>query len=208
MILFSKALGVSGLAPSKVGGTGTNPMIFPGLMGAGFQVASIAPAAIIVPNNGVFEGQLINIVAAGKVFVHGTSPTLNFVLQNGTSLTAASNTTMATLSAAQALVTAATYPFCVEVGIQGDSTSGIVQVVYASATINGVAYELSANGRVDSPKITQTSLTGISFLPTQPTATQPDPIQPNQALSLVFGLTFGVSDALNAASLDSMYAEA
>lgn len=168
--------GVSYASPSTVGGTLTLAKIFPSLLN------NLAPASLAVPVSA--NGQIITVRASGNLFVHGTSPTVNLVLQNGSSLTAASNTTVSTGTSAQALTTGATYPFAAVIDLQGDQTSGIVQVVNAKFVVDGISVAL-----------TNTSLTGVSFNGS------------SAALNLVVGITFGVSDALNTASLQEFVLE-
>jgi len=189
---FSVGGGVSPYTPSIVGGTGTTAKVFPSLLGPGFgnggnplssapsstkpsvpTVASLTPAALVtIPGTGQYEQQRINVNASGFVFVHGTSPTLNFVFQQGSSLTASSNTTMATLASAQSLTTNASYPFSFMASLQADSVSGVMQIFNAVFACNGV-----------SGTITLTDLTGVNLTTTNYT--------------FVFGVTFGVSDSAN-----------
>lgn len=189
---FSVAGGISPYTPSIVGGTLTTTKIFPSLLGPAFGnggnplssapgstkpaipvAASGTPAAqVSIPGTGQYEQQRIVLSASGFVFVHGTSPTLNFLLQQGTSLTSGSNTTVAVLASAQSLTTNASYPFSFNVSMQGDSVSGVMQFFNATFACNGV-----------SGTVTLTDLTGINLTTT--------------ALPFVFGVTFGVSDATN-----------
>jgi hypothetical protein len=187
--------GITPQNPSVIGPISTTTMqIFPALVGLGFQVAPTAPAVLSVPANGNFNGVPISVHAAGNLFVHGTSPTVNFGLFNGTSLTVGSDgTALSTLTSAQSLTTAATYPFSFAATLQGDSTSGVVQVTNATFYCNGV-----------SGTLTNTDLTGISF----GGPAFPAPAGGGAALSLVLGIKFGVADALDTASLYSFYAEA
>lgn len=171
-----QSAGINYASPSTVGGTGTTAKIFPSLLN------SLSPATLALVQ--AQNGQQVTVKASGTLFVHGTSPTINFLLQNGTSLTAGSNTTFATLTSVASLTTATQYPFAVKVTLQGDSVSGIVQVVDAEIVCNGV-----------SGAATKTSLTGINFA------------GPGAAANVVFGVTFGVSDALNTASLLQFNAE-
>jgi hypothetical protein len=189
---FSNAGGIGPYTPSIVGGTGTTTKIFPSLLGPGFGnggnplssvpgstkpaipvVAAATPAALVtIPGTGQYEQQAISVSCSGFVFVHGTSPTLNFLFQQGTSLTSGSNTTMATLASAQSLTTNASYPFAFNCRIQADSVSGVMQVYSGVFVCNGV-----------SGSLTLTDLTGINLTTTN--------------YSFVFGVTFGVSDATN-----------
>lgn len=173
--------GVNYANPVIAGGTGTLAKIFPA-PSLNFNVASTVPAALLIQAQQ--QGQIVSVKAAGNVFLHGASPTVNFEIQNGTSLTAASNSTIATMNAAQSLTTGATYPFAITLDLQGDQTSGIVQVVNASIVCDGV-----------SGTVTKSTLTGINW-------TGANQFYSNGApLSLVVGVTFAVSDALNTASL-------
>jgi hypothetical protein len=185
MNAFTTGGGVNGYNPSLVGGTGSGTAkIFPSLLGTGFdngggilpQPAGVTAAQCIIPAGGTYEQQIIDVFAAGYVFIHGASPTINPVFQQGSSLTPGSNTTMATLTSAQSLTTAATYPWAFKAQLQGDSVSGILQIMNATFYCNGV-----------SGTLTLTDLTGVDFLTTN--------------YPFVVGITFGVSDALNKAAL-------
>ena len=181
--------GLNYAVPSKVGGTGTGVKIFPGLLN------SAAPAILQMLEQA--QGQLITLTASGSVFVAGAAPTINPVLQSGTSLTSASNTNVSTLTAAQSLTTNAAYPFTLLVDLQGDAASGIVQVVFSQFVCNGVVSAQTA--------MANTNLTGVKF------GNIPDAdgfFKPEQAVNLVFGINFGVSSALNSASLFEYQLEA
>jgi hypothetical protein len=192
MDTIAVAGGISAYTPSIVGGTGTTTKIFTSLLSnvfppTGGNPLTAAPtttksavptstsgaASLLLRATGEYEQQIVSIRIAGYAFVHGASPTLNFLFQNGTSLTSGSNTTMATLASAQSLTTNATYPWMFKADLQGDSVSGVMQIVGATFACNGV-----------SGTVTSTDLTGISLVT-------------GAGLSFVFGLTFGVSDATN-----------
>jgi hypothetical protein len=193
---------VRGFNPSLVGGTLTAIKVFPSLLGPSFNdgggasitpAAGTPPASLVIPGSSIYEGKVITVTAAGTVFIHGASQTLNLTLQNGLSLTASSNTTIATgASALSTLTTAAQYPFAFQVKMQGDSQSGIVQLWGATCFVDGTTLGT----------ITLTSLTGVSFVNGTSGKTT------LSALNLVFGLTFGVSDALNEGQLMQFTAEA
>jgi hypothetical protein len=186
MNVFSSGGGVNGFNPSLIGGTGTTAKIFPSLLGTGFDngggalpTPGAATAAFCqIPAGGQYEQQLIEVRASGNLFVHGTSPTVQIVFQQGSSMTSTSNTTMATLSAALSVTTASTYPWSFTCKLQGDSDSGIMQIFDPEFHLNGVAGAFTS---------TLTDLTGVNFF----TTTYP----------FVFGITFAVSDALNKAKL-------
>lgn len=195
---FSWAGGVSPYNPSIVGGTGTTCKIFPSLLGPGFgnggnplsvsplvapvtvpTAATGTPAAICtIPGTGQYEQQTLSVQAGGFVYMHGTSPTLNFLFQSGTSLTynASGQTTMATLSSAQSLTTGAYYPWSFNARLQCDSLSGIMQIWGGTFACNGV-----------SGTISYTALTGQNLNTTN--------------VNFVIGVTFGVSDSLAVGTL-------
>ena len=195
MNVFSDAL-VRPNAVSLVGGLLTTTKIFASPLGPGFMngganfgyqtapvtvpaYASGTPAAFLtIPGNGVYEQQQVELRASGFVFVHGASPTVNFLLQSGTSLTynASGQTTVATLASAQSLTTADYYPWYFGVKMQADALSGIMQFQNATFACNGT-----------SGTVTLTDLTGINLTTTN--------------VNFVIGITFGVSDALNVAGL-------
>ena len=188
--------GVRGYAPSIVGGTLTTTKIFPSILGPGFgnggglnppgfalnPVSVPAPAtgtpAELVQLRGTGEYEQVNVEvrAGGFVFVHGTSPTLNFLFQKGTSFTSGSNTTMATLASAQSLTTGAYYPWQFKASLFADALSGVMQIGNATFVCNGV-----------SGSLTLTDLTSVNLTTTNH--------------SFVIGVTFGVSDALNVGGL-------
>jgi hypothetical protein len=183
---FSGGGGVNAFNPSVVGGTGTTAKIFPNLLtnatglpaafgiGSPPAAAPYAGAAVVLPGTGAYEQQQISVVASGYVFVHGTTPTINIVFQQGSSLTAASNTTIATLSAVQTLTTNASYPWSFSIKMMGDAVSGVLQLFSPSFVANGVSGAFTA---------TVTDLTGVNLTTT--------------SYPFVIGITFGVSDALN-----------
>jgi hypothetical protein len=185
---FSVAPGIGPYTPVSVGGTGTTAKIFPNLLAntsgipSAFGSGSPAPtlpgacAAVQIRGTGEYEQQAISVSASGYVFVHGTSPTLNFLFQQGTSLTSGSNTTMATLTSVQSLTTNANYPWAFSCRLQADAVSGVMQIYSAVFVCNGV-----------SGACTLTDLTGVNLTTTN--------------YSFVMGVTFGVSDSTNKAFL-------
>jgi hypothetical protein len=183
---------------ANVGGTGTSADIFP------LSGNSAAPASIRIPSGGEFEGQQFIARASGRVFVHGSSPTVNVTLYgvagdvpSSSPMSGTSYTALAVGTSAQALTTNATYPWALEALLQGDSTSGIVQVAGAKLYING-----------NSVSLTLTDLTGVNFLSGyQPSGTIPYSQKDGPALTLVAAITFGVSDALNVGVLNQFQVE-
>jgi hypothetical protein len=125
--------------------------------------------------------------------MHGASPTINFTLYNGISMTPGSDTVCAVgASALSSLTTATQYPFVFTVQMQGDSISGDVQLYSAVSFFGGTTLGT----------ITLTGLTGVSFVAGTSGKTT------NAALSIICGVTFGVSDALNECQLMQFVAEA
>jgi len=188
---------VSGGTPNKnaaqfpqVGGVGTTAKIFA-------QPANLlAPFTLAVPSEFLLEGIQFNVKASGWVFVNGTTPTVQFNLYSGTSLTPGSDTAVSALPGTPAtLTTNAFYPFAFTATFQGDSNSGILQGA-AKLMLNNV---LTAEAAV-------TALTGIAFgtafNAANPAATQ------GPAVNLVAGITFGVSNAANLAQLNQFCLEA
>jgi len=195
---------INGVSPLIVGGTGTAIKIFPAVSASlpANPAQPIAPgqlvggpASLVIPADGSYEGQSFSVVMAGSVTFGATaSPTLNLVIQSGSSLTGASNTTIATLTAVFAATISTTINYSVVLRLSGDSGSGRLNAspLLSKAQINGT----------DEP-MTFTALTGISFLKNASTGQNPifnGNSSPN-AVQLVCGVTFGVSDAANSASL-------
>jgi hypothetical protein len=183
------SVGVNYASPSKVGGTGTTIKIFPSLTNAA------APAILQLLEQQ--DGQVVTLTASGSLFVHGTSPTVNFTLQSGTSLTGTSNTTISALTTPASLTTNANYPWALKINLQGDHASGIVQVVSSAFTVNGV--------QTVAASFSNTSLTGVVF---SGALASPPVFEPEVGVNLVLGCTFAVSDALNSASLFEYQLEA
>ncbi len=167
----------------KVGGSGTGIQIFPAPV-TNYNVASTVPAAVLLQAQQ--QGQIVSVKAAGSILTYGG--TVNFVIQNGTSLTASSNTTILTLTSAQTLAAGSppgtAYPFAIELDLQGDEASGIVQVVSGRIVCDGV-----------SGTVTTTSLTGVNWSGANQFYSNAAPV------SLVAGVQFNTGNASNAASL-------
>jgi hypothetical protein len=176
-----QSCGINYANPSTIGGTGSGVKIFPSLLNS-----AVAATLQILEQQ---QGQIVVLNAAGNVHLHGTSPTIIPTLQSGSSLTSTNNTTVSALTSAQLFAsTGATYPWALQIKLQGDQSSGIVQVVSTSFTCNGV----------NSTSFTNTSLTGVSFSG----ASAGDGFKnPEVGVTLCLGLNFGVSDAANAANL-------
>lgn len=160
-----------------VGGLGTTAKIF--------SLSGLGVTALILNvdsggNPGKLEGRTWEIRAAGNLYAHGSSPTANVVLQSGKSLTATSNTSIATLGSAQSVTTATNFPWAVSALVQGTTASGILQGKFQIVIDN----TLSAAAALSN------ALTGLVFSPGV-----------NPVIQLVAGVTFSVSDALSVATL-------
>src|SRR5271154_1700994 len=173
--------GINYANPSTVGGTGSGVKIFPALL-----TPTVAATLQILEQQ---QGQIVTLNAAGNVHLHGTSPSIIPTLQSGSSLTSTSNTTVSALTSAQVLAsTGATSPFALQIKLQGDQSSGILQVVSTTFTCNGVS----------SSSFTNTSLTGVKF---SGGSAGDGFSNPEVGVTLCLGLNFGVSDAANSANL-------
>jgi hypothetical protein len=180
--------------PSKVGGTGTGENVFPALVypNAGLNSVAVStpgPLSLAIPVSGQYEMQKFNVIASGKIFLLGTSPTVLWKMYNGTSMTAASDgTALLTMSALTGLTTNKWYPWCWNASFQGDSSSGILQALSSTLWVNnatagtitltGIASGLNLTANGSTPLVTS----GYSAA----------------GLNLIMSLTFGVSNASNA----------
>jgi len=172
--------GINYAFPSKIGGTGTGVKIFPSLL------TPTLPA--VLQTAYTMQGQLFQITASGTMFLHGTSPTIIPTLQFGSSLTPGSNTTVSALTTAQLFPSVgANYPWSCQINLQGDNNSGIIQVFTTFWAANNVL----------SSTFTNTAITGVNWLGAFSDGINLSPVLPG----FVFGLNFGVSDALNTAAL-------
>jgi hypothetical protein len=181
---------VSGSNPSKVGGLGTGIVIFPSVLGQGFnngnsQATSVGPAQVTLaaPQS---EGIQSVIKASGNFYLHGASPTILLKLFKGTSLTSTNDTLVASCTAISGLTTAAYYPFALNITLQGDANSGLIQGYSATLTVNGASetFTVASSGI---PLSAQDLLT--------------------TAVPFCLGVQFGVTDALNAAYLQQFILE-
>lgn len=188
MITLANAFGGPNYSPATVGGTGTTSKIY------AQSNSAATPFVLYAPNGGQLEGAKFVVRAGGNVFVHGTTPTVIVSLYGKTSipasgpLTATNYTEIGQTGSAQTLTTAATYPWVIEAELQGDSVSGVLQGTY-KVLVNNV---FKAEAALDN------TITSVNLNPT------------TGGVSLVFvvGVTFGVSDALNTATLDQFTLEA
>ncbi len=148
------------------------------------QAATTTPVLVTLPGSLRFDGKPFRLRASGWATVGGTSPTLNVTLYEGSSLTPGSNTVLAALGSAQAVTTAASYPWAIEAVLQGDSKSKILQGRF-SVTLDNVVSAWAA--LTNAP-------TSIDLLT-------------EGSLQFCVGVTFGVANAANLAQLDALIIE-
>ena len=184
---------VNGLFPSNVGGTGTSVKYFPRVLGPSIGVAPSTPSAssavgqLVVPANGVLNGQHFKVKAAGNVLPFTGGGTYNVQLFANTGTVATPSYTAIASTGAITLAQATRSNWALDVSLMGDSVSGQVGGNYSAFTNN-------ANNKA---QVTlDAGLTGISF-----TAGQSGPQGNDIAFGLVVGVTFNTSLASNAASL-------
>jgi hypothetical protein len=213
-------------AVSTIGGTGTSNKKFQSnvLQGSGPNIGKvysfygtvtdlllpIPPSNPTPPGNGI-NGARFGLVASGSVYVHGTSPTLNFSLIGNLGNTPQTDVVMATATSAISLTTATSYDWtCVFdlIGSQAPGTAG--QAGGSGAlTIAGATFFISSPSQTVYSSMTLAQLTGVNFLGNYGGATGggyqgSNNLYPTSFFK--FGLTFGVSDAANLASLYEFYA--
>ena len=180
---------INGANPSTVGGTGTAAKYFPNLPGPSIGASNLTPSAtnaagqLLVPGSNRLNGQKFNVLASGN-FVVGTgggSSTVTLTLSANTGTVA--SPTYTTIAASTAYASEALdgvyYPFLIDVTVQGDTLSGIIQgtqTIYIDNSINRAATALNS------------TLSGLNF------ATEPP-------FGLVLSVTFGTSVAGNSANL-------
>lgn len=179
---------VNGLFPSTVGGSGSGVKYFPRLLGSSIGVESTAPSAssavgqLAVPGNSVLNGQAFQVLVGGQVESGGSdsSETISVQLYANTGTTSSpSYTSIATTGVFTLPQESTPYQFQIKTDLFGTTGSGIVTGTYTA--------NIGASAPTSATVIT-TKLSGISFSSALP-------------FGLVVGVTFGSSDANNAAAL-------
>jgi len=220
-MIFAPAGGMG--AVSTIGGTGTSLKKFQSnvLYTTGPNLGLVFPfygtaTDYLIPvagggqnSNGRVGGVRFGVKASGNVYVHGTSPTLNFQLLGDLGNTPTTDVDMLTLTSAQALTTATSYDWTLSVELYGSAApasagkvggSGSLQVANASLLLGSTITPVTS--------MTAAALTSVNFAGTYntdyPTGSHDGIVYP--AFFLKFGLTFGVSDAANLASITEFYA--
>lgn len=180
---------LNGLNPVTVGGTGTAIKYFPNVPGASIGVASTKNGYLYCPGVGKANAQRLTVRASGN-FTIGTpgggvaSPAVTVGLYPVTfsGNTPAGTPTIGSAIVSQILAAAndsfGYYPFALDVDLQGDNLSGIVQSLAGNIVIDGTAGSFS----------TAAILSSVNMLAPVPFA-------------FVVGVTFSVSDSLASANL-------
>jgi hypothetical protein len=159
---------VRGFNPSVVGGVGTGVFVFPSILGTSFNnggnslanaAQAVAPAVVTLRNPSG-EGQIFTIKAAGSVYVDAGDVTL--YLYQGDSLTSTDNIL---ISHGAATAESGYVPFAYQVSLQGDSRSGLVQIVSASLILGGASISLT-EGEASPPSESGVPLSGVNLLTT------------------------------------------
>lgn len=191
---------VNGQAPSTVGGTGTSIKYFQRILGTTGPGASVgaspntnisatnAAGALFVPAFNVYNGQLMEVLAAGSFGSDTGDPsgTVNFQIQAVTGTAAAPVYTTIASSGAVAPTFASAEPWCIVLNLQGDGNSGILQG----------AYEVYIGGALTKGRtVVDNVITGLNY------ASGNAALQRGAVFGLVVGVTFGTSNATNTASL-------
>ena len=206
--------GVSGLFPSKVGGTGTAVKYFPRLLGSAINVSPATPSAtnatgaFFMPPASVLNGQLFNIIATGEFGNDTGDPSgtvtvqLYAVTPNASTGSYTVNPVYTSLASTGALTPSAlgiVNNWSIKAHLYGTSLSGIV----------GGSYEAYQNGALvnSTPKSTTTTISGINFaggaVPASLASASggPGTVGAQAPFGFVVGVTFGTTDASNAAAL-------
>lgn len=196
--------GARWFTPSTVGGTSTSEQVFPAIVypNAGLNSVAVStpgPLSCFIKADGSFEMQRFTVKASGKVFIHGTSPTILWKMYNGTSMTVANDgTALLTMSALSGLTTNKTYPWAWTADFQGDSASGILQAISSTLWVdNATAGTITLTGIAS----------GLNLIANASQGLVPSGYS-GAGLNLIMSMTFGVSDAKNLATCAQFCVEA
>jgi hypothetical protein len=191
--------GCRGFAPSVVGGNSTGILVFPSVLGSGFNnggtsIANLSQAvapALVTAAAPQMEGIMFSIRGSGNVYIK--AGTVLFKLFAGSSLTSTNNALIASCSA-QTLTTSAYYPFAFSLTLQSDHNSGEVQVIgTAQLTINGGTVTFT-EAESSPPTVAGIVLSGENLLTT--------------SIPFCFSAQFGTGNAANQAQLQQFVLEA
>jgi hypothetical protein len=206
---------VSGLFPSKVGGTGTLVKFFPRLLGPSIGASPATPSAtnatgaLFIPPASVLNAQLFNVIATGE-FGNDTGDPSAQVTVNLYAVTPNSTTGSYTVNPVYTILggTGLVTPsplgivnnWSLKFKLYGTTLSGIVGGSY-DAYVNGVILSGKADVKTD------TTLSGISFagnnIPASLSSATggPGTSGANAPFGLAVGVIFATSDASNAAAM-------
>jgi hypothetical protein len=205
---------VSGLFPSKLGGTGTLIKYFPRLLGPSIGTSPATPSAtnatgaLFIPPASVLNGQAFNVLAVGEFGNDTGDPSatvtirLQIVTPNATTGSYTVNPVYTTIASTGALTPSAlgiVNTWAITAKLYGSSLSGIV----------GGSYFAYQNGALvnSTPKSTDTTVSGINFaggsVPASLSSATggPGTVGAQAPFGLVVGVTFATSDASNAAAM-------
>jgi hypothetical protein len=188
-----KNLLINGQNPVTVGGTGTTTKFFPAVPGSGIGVTSTKNGFLFVPDNNEANAQRLNVTASGNFTIGSgatTSPAVTIGLypvtftgsaqinSNPSALGLTSTASIGATPILSATFAGASdltgfYPWALTCDLQGDSSSGLVQLLSGSIVIDGTG-TASTIGLVS-------GLSGINFATVAP-------------YGVVVGVTFSVSD--------------
>lgn len=196
-------------AVSTIGGAGTTLQKFQSSIktaaGAIIPfVSTVTDYLLPLPGQNKTNGIHFGIVASGNVFVHGTSPTLNFSLIGALPSTPTTDVVLATLTTPQGLTTNASYDWTVSLELCGSTAPAVVGGVGGSGQLKVLNGYFSIGGTTSLlAGMTLLTLNTVNFNGAYAAA---NPTTGQAAAFLKCGLTFGVSDALNLAALTEFYA--
>lgn len=189
---------INGISGVSVGGSGTTLKIFPQAPGASIGVASTKNGYLYCPDSNKVNNQRLSVRATGNFTIgSGTASSPNvtvglylatFAGNNPAGAVTIGGQTTAPYAGATAIVSqtfngssdllVTGYPFAINVDLQGDNTSGVLQAMSGNIAIDGVAGTFTASA----------AGTGINMNSPVPFA-------------LVVGVTFSVSDTAALANL-------
>lgn len=189
VVAYSAAGNSNATVVSGIGST-TVTRVFPAspvlVTTNGGALPTTAPCSLTVPGSGRVEGKIFRIIASGVVTTGANTVTVTPSLCAAVSLpaaasqlTATSYTTLAAPTGVQ-IATASTVPWAIELQLQGDSISGVLQGAMRTM-INNTLGAWAALG---------STLTGVNF------STEP-------SFYVVPAFLFDTSNAANVAQLDS-----
>ena len=187
--------GVSSVNPSTVRSLGLTGILYFPRPNASLVVSPSTPSAsfaagqLAVPGNNSLNGIEFTVKLSGLITT-GLNSTVTVILQANT-LTVATPSYITLVSGTTGSLAAGTYPFLLNVELEGDSSSGIVQGYY-NLFVNGARVGAANNALAN-------SLSGISFNPAGQNGF------PQNGYSVPFGLVAAVQFGSSIAGTASLY---